>query len=467
MAEGPSATDRDAAAFDALDRALRTSGTAAAFDRLIGELTGRGDFRALLDALLLKARHELGLPLIQVGPLVEIPEPARSQFEERYVEAIRDVGARLLAAGDIAAAWPYFRAIAEPGPVAEALDAYRADGGDERVGPVIDIAFNQGANPRRGFELILEHYGTCSAITAFEQMAADEATRAACADALVRQVHKDLVASLRYDITNRGNPEPEEGATIAELIAGRDWLFGDFAYHVDVSHLASVVRMSPLLKEPATIALAVGLTDYGRHLSEKHRYEGEPPFEHIYEDHGIYLGALLGRDVEKAVAHFRSKIGPLDPDRPGPPIEPQVLVGLLVRLGRLEEALDVAAEYLAGYPDAHLICPGVAQLCQRVGRPARLAEVSRRHGDLVNYAAAILQAGPAGDRAGRKRNNSPSRGGWHLPRPFGYPPGMAMSRGIGRRGGEAERCDGGAGSWPPGVWCWPSRPGPTGRRRAS
>jgi hypothetical protein len=397
MAEAPTATDQDAAAFDALDHALGTSGPGGAIDRLIGELTERGDFRSLLDALLLKARHELGLPLVQVGPLVDIPEPARSQFEERYIEAIRAVGSRLLDSGDVAAAWPYFRAIAEPGPVAEALDAYRADVGDERVGPVIDIAFNQGANPRRGFELILEHYGTCSAITAFEQMAADEATRAACADALVRQVHKDLVASLRYDITNRGNPEPEEGATIAELVAGRDWLFGDFAYHVDVSHLASVVRMSPLVKDLATIALAVDLTEYGRRLSEKHRYEGEPPFEDIYEDHGLYLGALLGRDVEKAIAHFLSKIGPADPDRPGPPVEPQVLVGLLMRLGRLEEALDVASEHLAGYPDAHLICPGVAQLCQRAGKPDRLAEVSRKHGDLVNYAAAILQAGSSRD----------------------------------------------------------------------
>src|SRR5262249_5468729 len=157
----------------------------------------------------------------------------------------------------------------------------------------------QGANHRKGFELILEHYGTCSAISSFEQLPFDEATRTACADRLVRQVHEHLASSLRHDIITRGEPEPPAAATVTELVAGRDCLFADDAYHIDISHLASTVRLAPILTDPATIALAVGLTDYGRRLSERHRYEGDPPFERTYEDHAVYLRALIGQAVEQ------------------------------------------------------------------------------------------------------------------------------------------------------------------------
>ncbi|HEV3122233.1 MAG TPA: hypothetical protein VGY53_10030, partial [Isosphaeraceae bacterium] len=135
----------DIAAFQALDRALGEAGAAAAIDHLIDLLGERGEFRALLDALLLKARHDLGLPLVQTGALAEIPEPVRTRYEERYVEAIRLVGQKLLDKGDIAGAWPYFRAIAEKEPVAAALERYEPAEAGEQLSAVIDVAFNQGA----------------------------------------------------------------------------------------------------------------------------------------------------------------------------------------------------------------------------------------------------------------------------------------------------------------------------------
>jgi hypothetical protein len=388
--------DNGAEAFRTLDQTLLAGGPAAALDALVAHLDAAGKFRALLDALLLKARHELGLPLIQEGNLAGLPEPVRAEYEARYVEAIRLVGSRLLEAGDITGAWPYFRAIGETEPVAQAIEAYVPAPDDERTGAIIEVAFNQGANPRRGFELILEHYGTCSAITAFEHLSGDEASRVAAADKLVRQLHEDLVASLRADIAQRGQPLPPEGTPIAGLIAGRPWLFADDTYHIDISHLNAVVRIAPLLEDPGTLAQAVGLCDYGCNLSARFRSEGEPPFEDHFEDHGAYLRALLGQDADAAVARFRAKLGPPGDDGPeGTDTLPaQVLVGLLLRLARLDEAIDVAAEHLAGVPESALGCPSVAQLCQRAGQPARLAGIARAQGDLVRYAAAILQTGP-------------------------------------------------------------------------
>ena len=376
--------------FETLDRALATSNPAEALERMASALADRGEFRALLDARLLQARLDLGLPLVQAGSLADIPEPTRTQYEERYVEAIREVGRKLLDAGEIGAAWAYFRAIAEKEPVAEAIEAYEPAENDEKIGQVVEVAFNQGVHPRKGFGLILDHYGTCSAISAFEALPPDEATRVACADRLVRRLHDDLAANLRDEIARRGQPLPPEGTSIGDLIAGREWLFVDDSYHLDVSHLAATVRLSPLLVDPATIARAVGLTDYGRNLSERHRYEGDPPFDDHYGDHAIYLRAILGQGVEEALAHFRSKLPAPDPDGRDESIAAQVLVRLLVRLGRTEEAIEVAAEHLAHLPDSALACPSVAQLCQSINRLDRLAEIARGRGDVVNYAAARL-----------------------------------------------------------------------------
>jgi hypothetical protein len=394
---GPRSTDPTGpAAFDSIEGALRGSGPRAALDRLAEDLEAAGDYRALLDAMLLRARHELGLPLIAPGSLAEVPEPLRTRYEEKYVEAIRLVGSKYLATGDIPTAWAYYRVIGENEPVARAIGDYRpdADGGDaDRLGAVIEVAFNHGVHPRRGFELILEHYGTCSAISAFEGLPAhDEAARVACAERLIRHLHRDVAANVRSDIASRGQLLPPERATIAELVAGRDWLFAEESYHIDISHLASVVRMSVLVTDPEVIALAFDLTEYGRRLSPRLQFEGVPPFERIFDDHGIYLKALIGRDVDAAIAHFRAKLGPprRDPESPDSSVPAQTLVNLLVRLGRLDEAIEISSQYLSGLPDAALFCPSAAQLCQRAGDPKRLAGIARDRRDLVNYTAALL-----------------------------------------------------------------------------
>ncbi|MDB5351686.1 MAG: hypothetical protein JWN86_2933 [Planctomycetota bacterium] len=378
--------------FDTFDSTLSHSGPEAAIDHLVAAMEEKGDPRALLDALLLKARHDLGLPSVQVGPLSEIEEPARTKFEDRYVEAIRYVGTRLLNKGDLVSAWPYFRAIGEKEPIIAALDAFSPGDGQESVGHVVEIAFNQGVHPRRGFELILDHFGVCSAISSFEGLPPDETIRRGCSESLVRRLHEHLIMSLRAEVERRGEALPPEGTSVPRLIEGRDWLFADDAYHLDVSHLGAVVRVAPMAEDRETLEKAVELTEYGRHLSDRHQYDGEPPFDRLYEDHGIYLRGLLGRDEDTAISHFGQKLPPIDPDGDGDTLPAQILVRLLVRMGRLEEAIDVSAEHLARVPEGMLMVPGLTQLCGRAGRLDRLAMSARALGDPVKYAAAILSA---------------------------------------------------------------------------
>ena len=381
--------------FESLEESLERGGPAFAIERLIEHLDGAGEYRALLDALLLKARHELGLPLLSLGPLAELAEPARTEYEDKYVAAIRLVGSRYLAQGDIPTAWAYFRAIGESEPVAQAIAAYTPSTNDEHLGAVIEVAFNHGVSPQRGFEMILAHYGTCPAITAFEQLPAhDEKTRTACAETLIRHLHRELTANLRAEISARGPDVPPEGAKIADLIAAQPSLFADEAYHIDISHLSAVVRMSLIATDPTSIALAADLTEYGRCLSPRLMFDGSPPFDRTFEDFGVYLKALLGSGADKAIAHFQQKMSAeLQEDGEAGPAA-QVLINLLVKTGRIDAAIDVAAAHLAGMPESSLACPSLANLCQRGGQPERLARVAREHGDLVTFTAARLASWP-------------------------------------------------------------------------
>ena len=174
-----------------------------------------------------------------------------------------------------------------------------------------------------------------------------------------------------------------EGATIADLIAGRDWLFADDAYHLDVSHLAATVRISPLADRPRDDR-AGGRPDRLRPQPLRAaRYEGDPPFErHLRRPRRLPPGPARPATSTRPSRHFRAKLESRDPDGRDARSRRRCWSACCpARTG--SKRLDVAAEHLARLPESVLACPGVPQLCQRLGRLARLAEIARKHGDLV------------------------------------------------------------------------------------
>jgi len=379
-----------------LNEILGSTGPAAAIDELARAARERMQPRALLDALLLKARLELGLP--PSGVLADsLSEDVKTRYEDRYVDALRTVGQLLLEAGDIPAAWPYFRVIGEKEPVRRAIDAFDPSTADEHaLGAVIDVAFQQQVHPVKGFGWILDRYGICSAISSFEALPAEDAVRCEAAALLTQSLHGQLVYSLASEIERRDGARPSEGQSVVELLHGRPWIYDDDAYAIDVSHLSSVVRLSPLLKSKTDIALAVELAEYGSGLSDRFRYDGLPPFEDVYADHKTYLKALLGNDSDTAVAHFRAKLKPAGPDdgQPRDPLETlpaQTLVNLLAALGRDEEAIALAAEHLADVPESYLVCPSLTALCRKAGRMDLLAAAAARNQDWALFLAARIE----------------------------------------------------------------------------
>jgi hypothetical protein len=381
----------EAKSFDEIERTFTAKGADAAIDQLCARLRESKDYHNLFYALLLNKRHELGVSSIPTGPSQDLPNTVHEAYEDGIRDAARLVGQLYLDSGDIPQAWPYFRMLSEPAPVALALDKHRP-AEDEDVQQLVHLAYYEGANPRKGFDWILERFGICNAITTLggQDLGHPPEVRQYCIQRVVRALHDELRDRLARDIAGREGKEPTD-TTLPGLLAGRDWLFQDEFAHVDVSHLSSAVQMSINLTPCPELTMARELCEYGSRLTPRLRYPGDPPFEDQYRDYGVYLAILAGERVEEGLAHFHAKAEQVDPETQDT-FPAQVLVNLLLRLDRTADAVAVARRHLAAADGRQLTCPGVAELCQRASDYRTLAEVAREQGDGVHFLAGLIEA---------------------------------------------------------------------------
>jgi hypothetical protein len=378
---------------DELQQTLGAEGPDAAVERLCEALRERKDYGNLFYALLLKKRHALGVSPVPSGASQDLPPSVHGPYEEAIRDACRTVGGLYLEDGDIARAWPYFRMLGESEPVARALEDVTLVEGED-VQPIIEVAYHHGVHPRKGFDLILERYGICNAITTLgggHEAPFGPEVRTYCIKRLVRALHKELGERLAAEIAHREGSVPQT-RSIPELLAGRDWLFEDeFSYHIDVSHLGSAVQMAVHLAPCEELELARELCAYGRKLSPRFQYAADPPFEDQYRDYGLFLAALAGDDVPAALDHFRAKAEQADPQEVGT-YPSEVLVNLLLRTGRRQEALEVARGRLAGADERQLSCPNLLDLCEKAQDYGALADVARAQDNPVYFVAGLLAA---------------------------------------------------------------------------
>jgi hypothetical protein len=364
--------------FELVDQTLHSRGPEAGFDLLVRLLGEQKKYPLVFEARLMRARHRMGLPLVKGRNISDLPPEQQPAYQAAIREAARETGSLFLADGDVVGAWPYFRAIGDPGPVADAIERLSPNDATE---PVIQIALNERVNPRKGFALLLHKHGICTAMSCAARYP-DRADRVEFLRQLVRAISRELVAALQEAIASVEGQIPAT-QSVAELIAGRDWLFTGARYYTENSHLTSMVEASVELEDRETLRLAWELAEYGRHLDPVHHLASQPPFADTYVDFGAYLSALLGQNVDTSVAHFRKK---LDDSVPG---SAEILVGLLTRLGRYTEALDISVECLGG--EAGSTCPSAIQLCQMASDYRRLSKLARQEGDLLAFAAGLLQ----------------------------------------------------------------------------
>jgi hypothetical protein len=379
----------DSSVFAELEATLAAKGPGPAIEELCDSLRAIGDYNSLFYALLMKKRVELGVSPFPTGSAAELPAAVHEPYENSIREAGRLVGQLFLEQNDVRRAWFFFNMLGEPEPVRDYIAKYQFDT-EQDPQAVIEVALYNGVDPARGFELVLQRYGICNAITTFSQhdFSRYPEAKQACIKLLVRALHEQLLERLNSDIMMRGDTCPQTNSII-ELIYGRDFLFIEDAYHIDTSHLASVAQMSLELISGAEVLLARELCAYGEKLSGHFKQEADPPFERTYADYKILLEVTGGLAVERGLKHFRDKIEPAAAE--GNTFAAEVYINLLLRLGRKAEAIEVAKQYLAG-ETRPLSCPGVYELCQEAKDFTGLAEAAKQRADGVSFLASLLAA---------------------------------------------------------------------------
>ena len=388
--------------FSRIQSTLQTQGPAKAIEELCDDLRQKKEYNSLFYALLMKERQQLGVVPIPTGPSSDLPESVHPTYEQAIRDAAREVGTLYLQAKMIPQAWVYFRMIDDPAPVKAALDAM-TPGEDDDIQPLVAVAFYEGVHPEKGFAWILQRYGLCSAITTVGgggELPHPEAVKQHCVKALVHTLYDELRSRLTNEIEAHDGKAPPEASlpphtcgVVRSLIAGRDWLFAEDSYHIDTSHLSSVVQMCMTLPACPELALAREMCAYGAKLTGRFLGRDEPPFDGGYADYDIYLGILDGDDTEGGLAHFRRKVEVADPQEVGT-YPAEVFVNLLVKLGRGKEAIEIARKYLidAEAEGRQLTCPNLNELCQRYHAYDVLSQVARERGDAVHYLAGLLAA---------------------------------------------------------------------------
>jgi hypothetical protein len=393
--------------FDALQATLESRGASAFFDQLAEELTARKEHAQLFEILLMKKRHEIGLPIEGTDAVGELPEDVQREVEDYYVHACRRVGGLFLDGRDIPGAWPYFRSIDEPARVAEALEAWQAptpppageteEGARAKLDAILEIAIKEGVHPRRGFELLLSQHDVCRAITAFEhQLPATGKHKEECGALLVKRLYQDLVESVSKDVAAAGD--------LRALMAGHPEIFSKGECHVDASHLRSVVRIAGCIRDRGVLELAVQLAEYGRRLPRALQGPESPPFDDFFADWRIFFLALLGTGADGAVRYFRQKADRAYMDGQGKHLPGEALTALLEGLGRHAEALEAHLKYLSSCRETSPMAPPLIALCEKARDFSSLLRKAREKGDFLQFAlAAVKGAGAAAEGSQREQ----------------------------------------------------------------
>lgn len=359
------------------------------FEELAQQLVAAGKFHELFDARLVQSRHRLALSIDKAGNLDDLPEPTRSDVEQAYLSACREVGQLLLEKGRFQEGWMYLRPAGEKTLVRESLE--RAIPDENSIEELIQVALHEGVAVERGLGWMLGHYGTCNSITTFEGIAGslEQNDQRACAVVLLRHLHAELLGNVRAHV-ERVEGRPPEETSLTTMVADRGWLFDNDSYHVDTSHLGSVVRFSRLLEDPSALELALELTEYGRRLDRKLQYPGDPPFADPYTSHRLLFLATLGREVEAALDFFAQQAKETSVEEFGSGAIETYLI-LLNRTQQYHKALVTYNELVSTTTSLSPFAPTALNLARKSGDWDLYLEIMRNRGDLVGYAMGHLQ----------------------------------------------------------------------------
>jgi hypothetical protein len=376
--------------FDQLEQQSTSGGVDAVLQHLITSLQQDKKHHELFEALKMQVRHRAGLPLLYGESGDDLDSKQRTLLEDGLLGACRQVGTALLEDGRVSEGWMYMRPVGDMAAAREMINKIEVQ--DDNIDEMVEVLLQEGVDPARGFSVVLQNYGTCNAITTFESVMPQKgkADQRAVAQLLLRHVHQELFTNVKADVAGRQESEPT-ATTLAELIAGQEGMFGEHSYHIDTTHLASTTRFSRILEDEESLRLALDLTEYGKELHEQFQYEGDEPFTDIYRDHAFYFQALLGENLDEALAYFKDRSDNVDTNQWGT-VGIETYIDLLARVGKIEEAIAVTIEKTQPGQRTMGLAPSLLELCERSDNYSPLMDACRGSDDVLGFATGLMQA---------------------------------------------------------------------------
>ena len=379
--------------YDELVSRMQAGGTTAMLECLASRLQSAGRYHEWFEVLKIQLRHRLELPShVEVGS-GEVDEQKRRAWETGLLDACRKVGRCLLDAGRVREGWMYLRPVGDLDWARQLLQ--QVSPSDENRDELIEIYLQEGVDPVRGLQMVLQYHGTCNAMTAFDTRVPmhQPHVRRDAAEMLVRHLYRELVENVRADIARReGQTLESDQNRLRDLLASRPELCAGGNYHVDVSHLAVAVRAGRFAESREVQELAADLAAYGTRLDATLQYPGQGPFVDHYRSHQIYLDGLLAGEAEAAVAidYFRKQADETDIYHEGS-FAVEIYIELLVRLGRIDDAMQVLTDRLPPGTRTLGIAPSLLELCRLKGDFATHQEICRSGDDWVGFAVGLLE----------------------------------------------------------------------------
>ena len=374
--------------FEQLQQITDAKGIDSGLDFLEQHVRRDKDYAQLFEVLKMRVRHRMGLPILYSRMRDDLDENAQRKLETGLLAACREVGTLLFKQGEFVRGWNYLQPVGDRVLNEKLIRGVKVD--DQNADDLINIAVSQGAAPGYGYQLLLQRYGTCDAITTFDQTAAnhDLDRQRAMAGALLNHLYDKLLANLITALPElKTNVDPP---TLAEILDSGE-LEAETSCVIDATHLASVVRIARVLQDSNLIQKARELARYGDCLADDLKYPGQVPFEDTFPDHSIYYAAVLGENVDAAVEHFGKKIELHDARQHGG-IVIETYVDLLARVGRNDQAVDVLVSQLLGkYPLAG-ISPEPHEIAQTAEQKQKLMEHYRGESDLLGFGQTLLSS---------------------------------------------------------------------------
>lgn len=352
-----------------------------------------GDFHRLFEVRKLQGRRRLGLPAIAWGKREVLEPELREQLDRELLTACRETAELWLAKGNLPAAWPYLEPLDDRAWVQAAIESLTVD--SDNIETLIEHAFHRGGHPLHGFRLILKHSGTCNAITLMDSASPYLARelRTSLASELADHFYGELLKNL----TAAGNTNPpterdqswRDVAKFIQAVENRDPRLSN-GPHIDATHLHSVTRIGQVVSDIKIVEQLYALSLYGEQLAPMFHFPGQPPFEsHFFDSVWFYRG-LLGIQVEEAISHFEKKLA----SSRGTELELVVcetVVDWLIRLGRLEQAVETALTYSGNNFGELGISPNLIEAVQKDSEvAARLASHFRKQGDVLSHLLVVL-----------------------------------------------------------------------------